>query len=90
MSPLKLDDFSHQFGACWVVMEVILFGERTGSLLEGQTSSTNSRPILYHVSDGKYDAESGDESAAEMAIYGDINDLEHGTVGDLSLTCGFC
>ena len=74
MSPLKLDDFRTSLELAGLVWRSYIIWVKNRFTLGGSDFQHQFEPILYHVSDGKYDAESGDESAAEMAIYGDIND----------------
>ena len=74
MSPLKLDDFRVSLELAGLTWRSYIIWVKNRFTLGGSDFQHQFEPILYHVSDGKYDAESGDESAAEMAIYGDIND----------------
>lgn len=74
MSPLKLDDFRTSLELAGLVWRSYIIWVKNRFTLGGSDFQHQFEPILYHVSDGKYDAESGDESTAEMAIYGDINE----------------
>lgn len=73
MSPLKLDDFRSSLELAGMTWRGYIIWVKNSFTLGGSDFQHQFEPCLYHVKDGKYDAEDGDECAAEMAVYGDIN-----------------
>lgn len=72
MSPIKLNDFRIALEASGLTWRSYIIWVKNTFTLGGSDFQHQFEPILYHVNDGKYEADDGDTSEAEIAIYGDI------------------
>ncbi len=72
MSPIKLNDFRTALEASGLTWRSYIIWVKNTFTLGGSDFQHQFEPILYHINDGKYEADDGDTSEAEIAIYGDI------------------
>lgn len=73
MSPLKLDDLRAALENNGLTWRSYIIWVKNHFTLGGSDFQHQFEPILYHVNDGKYDANNGDIAESEIAVYGDIN-----------------